>query len=217
MVGGFVHQQDVGAAKQHTRQRDAHLPAAGERAHVAIDLVVLEAEAMQHFARLRLQRVAAEMLVGLLHFAEAFEDAIHVAGLLGIFHRMLQALQLVVQIADPPASGDRLVQHRTACHLFHVLAEVPDGELPGNRNVALVRHFLADHHAEKRGLAGAVGPDQTDLLPRVQLKRSVNENQLLAVLLVDAGERNHRNSKLAEGGGSPFGADGPSHRWRISV
>src|ERR1019366_4993120 len=34
-------------------------------------------------------------------------------------------------------------------------------------------------------------------LAGVQLKGSVNENQLFAVLLVDAGERNHRNSRLA--------------------
>ena len=47
---------------------------------VAIDLVVLEAEAVQHLARLRFQRVAAEMLVLLLHLAEAIEDAVHVAG-----------------------------------------------------------------------------------------------------------------------------------------
>ena len=81
VVGRFVHQQHIGPAEQHARQRDAHLPAAGERAHVAIDLVVLEAEAVQHFARLRFERVAAQMLVLLLHFAEALEDAVHVVGL----------------------------------------------------------------------------------------------------------------------------------------
>ena len=114
VVGGFVHQQHVGPAEQHARQRDAHLPAAGERAYVAIDLVVLEAEAVQHFAGLRFQRVAAEMLVGLLHFAEAFEDAVHVAGAVGIFHGALQAFELMVQIADAPAAGDGLVEHGAA-------------------------------------------------------------------------------------------------------
>ncbi len=208
VVGGLVHQQNIGTAEQDARQRDAHLPAAGERADIAIDLVVLEAEPVQHFARLRLQRVAAEMLVLLLHFAETFEDAVHVAGLLGIFHGVLQALEFVVQIADAAAAGDGFVEHRTARHLFHVLAKVADGELPGDRNVALVRHFLAHDHAEKRGFAGAVRPDQADLLARIELERGVDEDQLLAVLLVDTGERNHRNSKLAEGTGSPFAAGG---------
>ena len=197
VVGGFVHQQHVGPPQQHARQRDAHLPPAGERAHVAIDLVVLEAEAVQHLARLRFQRVAAEMLVRLLHLAEALQDAVHVAGAVGIFHGALQAFQLMVQVADAPAAGDGLVQHGAARHLFHVLAEIADGEFLGNRDVAFVGDFLAHHHAEEGGLAGAVGPDQSDLLARVQLKRSVNEDQLLAVLLVDTGKRNHRTSRLA--------------------
>ena len=177
MVGRLVHQQHVGPAEQHARQRDAHLPAAGERADVAIDLVVLEAQAVQHLARLRLQRVAAEMLVLLLHFAEAREDAVHVVGLRGIFHGVLQVFEFVVQIAHAAAAGDGFVEHRAALHLLHVLAEVADGELLGNRDVAFVGGFLADDHAEERRLAGAVGSDQADLLAGVQLKGSVDEDQ----------------------------------------
>ena len=176
MVGGFVHQQDVGPAEQHARQRDAHLPAARERADVAIDLVVLEAEAVQHFARLRFERVAAEMLVLFLHVAEASEDAVHVVRARGIFHGVLQVFQLVMQIADAPAAGDGFIEHRPAFHLFHVLAEVADGQLLRNRDVALVGRFLADDHAEERRLAGAVRTDQADLLAGVQLKGSVDED-----------------------------------------
>ena len=77
MVGRLVHQQDVGLAEQHARHRHAHLPAARQRADVAVDPLVVEAEAVQHFARLALERVAAEMLVFLLHFAEAREDRVH--------------------------------------------------------------------------------------------------------------------------------------------
>ena len=51
--------------------------------------------------------------------------------------------------------------------------------------------FFADHHAEERGFAGAVGADQADLLAGVQLKRGVDEYELLAVLLIDIGKRNH--------------------------
>ena len=52
MVRRLVHQQDVGPAEQHARHRDAHLPAARERADVAVDPLVVEAEAVQHLARL---------------------------------------------------------------------------------------------------------------------------------------------------------------------
>ena len=109
----------------------------------------------------------------------------------GILHGVLQGFQLVVQIAGAAAAGDGFVEHRAALHLLHVLAEVADGQPLGNRDVALVGGFLADHHAEQGGLAGAVRTDQADLLAGVQLKGGVDEDQLLAVLLVDAGERNH--------------------------
>ena len=94
VVGRLVHQQDVGPAEQHARHRDAHLPAARQRADVAVDPLVVEAEAVQHLARLRLERVAAEMLVLLLHLAEAREDAVHVVGAApGSRHRVLAALR----------------------------------------------------------------------------------------------------------------------------
>ena len=154
MVGRLVHQQDVGPAEQHARHRDAHLPAARERADVAVDPLVVEAEAVQHLARLRLEAVAAEVLVFLLHFAEAREDAVHVAGLRRVAHRVLQRLELVMQIAEAPAAGDGFVEHRAARHLLDVLAEVADGQLLRHRHVALVGRLLADDHPEQRGLAG---------------------------------------------------------------
>ena len=117
----------------------------------------------------------------------------------GILHRVLQGFELVVQIADAAAAGDRLVEHRTARHLLHVLAEVADGQLPRDGDFALVGNFLADDHAEERGLAGAVGADQSDLLAGIQLKRSVHENQLLAVLLIDVGKGDHRTSGKGSG------------------
>ena len=191
MVGRLVHQQDVGPAEQHARQRDAHLPAAGERADVAIDLVVVEAEAVQHFARLRLERVAAEVLVLFLHVAEAVEDRVHLVGARRVLHGVLQRFELVVQVADAAAAGDGLVEHGAARHLLDVLAEVADGEPLRDRDLAFVGRLFADDHAEERGLAGAVGADQADLLAGIELKGGVDEDELLAVLLVDVGEGDH--------------------------
>ena len=149
MVGRLVHQQHVGPPQQHARQRHAHLPSARERAHVAIDLVVLEAQAVQHLARLRFQRIAAQVLVLLLHLAEARQDAVHLVGLLRIFHGALQRFQFVMQIAHPPAAGDGLVQRGTAPHLLHVLPEIADGQPLGNGDLALVRLLLARRSCEK--------------------------------------------------------------------
>ena len=172
MVGRLVHQQHVGPAEQHARHRDAHLPAAGQRADVAVDLLVLEAEAVQHLARLALERVAAEMLVLLLHFAEAAQqDRVHVVGLRRDRQRVLQRLELVVQRAGTAAAGDRLVEHRPSGHLLDVLTEVADRQLLRHRYLAIVRHLFADDHAEERRLARAVGADQADLLAGIELER----------------------------------------------
>ena len=61
----------------------------------------------------------------------------------------------------------------------------------GTVTVAFVRFLLAHDHAEQRGLAGAVGANQADFFAGIQLERSVDKDQLLAVLLIDVGKRDH--------------------------
>ena len=191
VVGRLVHQQHVGAAKQHPGHRHPHLPAARQRADVAVDALVVEAEAVQDLARLGLERVAAEMVVFLLHLAEAGQDAVEVGGLGRVGHRVIEGLELVVQVADAAAAGNGLVEHRAPGHLLDVLAEVANRQPLRHRHVALVGGLLADNHPEQRGLAGAVGADQADLLTGIELEAGVDEEDLAAVLLANARERNH--------------------------
>jgi hypothetical protein len=172
--------------------RWAHLPAAGQRADVAVDTLVVEPESVQHFARLALEGIPAEVGVLLLHFAEAFENAVHVGGACRVGHGELQRFQLVMQIAQTSAAGNGLVEHRASAHFLHVLAEVPDREFLRDRDLAFVRGFFADDHAEQRRLAGAVGPDQAHLVARVDLEGGVDEQHLPAVLLADVREGNHK-------------------------
>ena len=54
VVGRLVHQQDLGLAEEHAGHRHAHLPAARQRADVAINPLVVESEAVQDLAGLRL-------------------------------------------------------------------------------------------------------------------------------------------------------------------
>ena len=162
-----------------------------ERAHVAVDARVVEAEAVQHLARLRLQAVAAQVVVLLLDLAEARQHRVHAVRLVGVGHRLLERLQLVVQLAQAPAAGDRLVEDRAALHLLDVLAEVADRQLLRHGDLALVGGLLADDQAEERRLAGAVRSHEPHLLAGVQLERGVDEQELPAVLLADARERDH--------------------------
>ena len=80
---------------------------------------------------------------------------------------------------------DRLIQDRTALHFLDVLAKVADRQLLGDRDCALVGSFLADHHPEEGCLARPIGTDQSDFFAGIQLKRSIHEEQLLAILLID--------------------------------
>ena len=191
MVRRLVHQQHVGVAEQDAGHRDAHLPAARERADVAVDAIVIEPQAVQHFAGLRLEGVAAEVLVLLLHLAEPREDAVHVARLRRVGHGVLQGLEFVVKRAHAPAAGNRLVEHRAPRHVFDVLAEVADGDLLRDADLALVGLLVAGDHPEQRRLARPVRADQAHLLAGIELERGVDEQQLPAVLLEDGAESNH--------------------------
>ena len=148
---------------------------------------------MQNFAGLALERVSAEVLVFLLHLAEARQDRIHGIGFL-VGHRMLQGLQFVMEITDASTAGYGLIEHGTPRHLFDILAEIAYREAFGHGHLALILMFFADNHAKESRLAGAIGPNEPNLLSRVELERRVHEENLTAVLLTDAGKRDHTNS-----------------------
>ena len=90
MVARLVEQHGVGAHEQDAGERDAHLPAARQRADVAVHHRFGEVEAGQHLARAALERVAAELLEAVLRLAVALDDRVHRVGLLGIGHRGLE-------------------------------------------------------------------------------------------------------------------------------
>ena len=62
MVARLVEQHGVGTHQQDAGQRHAHLPAAGERADVAVHHLLAEAEAGEHLARAAVERIAVELL-----------------------------------------------------------------------------------------------------------------------------------------------------------
>ena len=93
--------------------------------------------------------------------------------------------------AGAAAAGNRLVEDRPPGHLLDVLTEIADGQLLGNRDLALVGRLFADDHPEQGGLAGSVRADEPDLLAGIELERGVDEEDLPAVLLADSGEGNH--------------------------
>ena len=192
MVRRLVHQQDVEVAEQHLGHADAHLPTARQPADVARDHLVAEAEAVQDLLGLRRELVAAERGVLLLHLAVAREDRLHLVLLVGVGHRRLELLVLVVEFADLAATDDHLVEHGATAHLALFLAEVADRHALWQRHVAVVGMILAGDEAEDRRLARAVGADEADLFAGIELHARVDEEDLVAVALVDLVERDHR-------------------------
>ena len=96
------------------------------------------------------------------------------------------------------AHGAGAVHHldhgAAARHLADVLAEIADGDAAIDRDLPLVGRLLARHHAQQRGLAGAVGADEADLLALHQGGGGLDEQQMLAVLLGDVFETYHARS-----------------------
>src|ERR1043165_2175823 len=96
-----------------------------------------------------------------------------------------------MQIAEAAAAGAGLVEHRPAAHLVDLLPEVADGDLLRYGHGAVVHRLLARDHAKERGLSRAVRPAQPRPLPRIELEGGVDEDDLTAILLADAGEGDH--------------------------
>src|SRR5581483_3646031 len=189
VIGRLVHQQHVRPPQQNARERDPHLPPTRKRAHIAVDLFVAKPESVQHLASLRFERVTAKVLVLFLHVAKPLEHAIHIAAC-RIFHGALKIFELMMQIAHAPAPSDRLIDYGSTLHLLGVLRKISDGDLLGDRDLAVVGVFLPYDHSKKGRFAGAVGSHQADLLSGIQLKESIDENELLAILLIKVGKRN---------------------------
>ena len=83
-----------------------------------------------------------------------------------------------------------------ARHLADVLAEVTDGNTAIDRHLPLIGLLLAGNHPEQGGLAGAVRTDEADLLALLQGRGSFDEEDLVADLLRDVIETDHRRLNI---------------------
>jgi hypothetical protein len=153
VIRRLVHQENIRTSQQNTRHGDTHFPSAREFSRVIIDSIVVKSQPCKHLARLTLESIPAKVIVLLLYFAKACQYSVHFPGAFRIRHRMLQRFKLMMQISDPAAACNSLIKYRAARHFFHVLAEIAYGEFLRRRDIAVIRLFFPDDHAEERGLA----------------------------------------------------------------
>ena len=151
MVGRLVEQQHVGRGRQHLRQQDAQLEAAGERRQRLVVAVARDAEPLEDLAGARLERVA---VVGQ---DDVLELGVALAVEVGALEQGLLLLDRLPQ---------RLVAHHHDVDDGHVLvaevvlAQDADARLLGDRDRAVARDLVAGQDAQEGGLARAVGADQ---------------------------------------------------------
>ena len=191
MVARLVEQHDVGPHQQNPRQCNAHLPAARQRADIAVHHLVAKTESGEHFASAAIKRIAVEFLEATLHLAIARDDRIHIIGLIGIGHRRLKFFQLGRDRTDGPGPVHYFGDGATAGHLADILTEIANGDPAIDGDLPFVRHLLAGDHPEQRCLARAVGADKANLFTLQKHRRGFDEKDLMALLLADAVETNH--------------------------
>ena len=144
VVGGLVEQQQVGLGEQQLAQGDAHLPAAGELFGVARPIFLAEAEAVEHGADLRVERVAVlhakfgqDALVAIGHLRVFVRGVIEFGDLVReVFHLLLQSVQVGEHrhaFVEDSASGE----------LQAVLREIAEGGVLGGDDAAVVERFDA--------------------------------------------------------------------------
>ncbi len=200
VVGGLVEQQGVRSQQQDLRERDPHLPAAAEGAHVAIHARVGEAEPLQDLPRARLQRVAAELLEARLSLPVALDEHGQLLGARGIGHRRLELGELLERGGDGARAGHGLGDRAPSGHLTDVLAEVTERGAAIDGDLAAVRQLLLHEHPKERGLARAVGAHEPHLLSTVDRGGGLRKEDLPAVAFVDAVDADHELGAAPVGG-----------------
>jgi hypothetical protein len=165
-----------------------------KRAHVAVHHFLAKAQAREDFARPTLQGVAVQFLEAPLHLTVALDDVLHVVRPVRIPHGGLQLLQLDSYGAHRAGAVHHLGHSATARHLAHVLAEIADGNAPIDGHLPLVGLLLARDHPEERRLAGPVGTHEANLLPLLERRGGLDEEDLVAILLADVVETNHMHT-----------------------
>ena len=151
----------------------------------------LKLKTVEHFARAAFERVAVEFLEPALDFAITLNDRVHLADALRVGHGGLKLLEFGRNSADRSGAVHDLGHGAMPRHFADILIEIADRDAAIDRHLALVGLILAGDHTEQRRLAGPIGPDKADLLTFQERGRSLDEQEMIAMLLADVFETNH--------------------------
>ena len=193
VVGGLVEQQQAGAPQQQLGERDAHLPAAGERLGRAVEVVVDEAEPAQHGGHAQIDGVAVRAPERLLELRVPDEHPLVFA----LRHRrvaeaVLEVVEFLLLVEQAGKGRARLVTQRAPGVHQAVLRQVADGEALRLHDRPGVRFVEPRQHPQQRGLSRAVGAAKADAVAQAELPRDGVEQDAAAEGLGQLGELDHR-------------------------
>jgi len=194
VVGGLVHQQQVGAGQEQLGERDAHLPAARELLCAARRVLRGEAEPFQYVRDTGVDLVAAQLAEALAHLGVALEQALVVAVLGRVRELVLDRVLLVLERQQVLEGLLQLRPHRAAVVDDAVLGQVADRRVRGHPDAARVRLLEPGQHAQERRLPRAVGSRQANPVPLADVPAHLLEEDAVRVTLAQAFDVDHRRA-----------------------
>ncbi len=192
MVRRLVEKQQCRATQQELRERDAHLPAAGERLGRPVEVCFRKSQTFEHLGHAQVDAVALLAPEELREVVVPDEQRLVLPiGKRRIGECVLDPLDLRPRLEQGLERQGRLVLERAARMFEPVLWEVTDGEARGFDDVAGVGFVEAGEDAEERGLARTVRSRQADTITIVDLPGDVVEQDTVAESFRQAGKLDH--------------------------
>ena len=164
VVGGLVEEEEVGVAQEQFGQLDAHLPAAAEDGHRAVEVAVLESQAQQHLLGLFLPTAAAKEGQVFGQLVVAFQKACIfctlIVGAIGDFSG--EAFLLSLEVVEGAESGESFLKDGTDGVGHHLLRQVTHGLARRHDEGAALRLLPAAENLQKGGFAGPIQTNKAD-------------------------------------------------------
>ena len=192
VVGRLVEEEQRRIGQEERRERGPHPPSARELGERAVLLRDGEAEAGEHAARLRLERVLVVELQVMLQLARAIEQPLHLR--IGGIDRgdvAVEPVQLLAHLEEVAVRFERAIEHRALELLRSLLRQIAEsGPLRQDARAALGRD-LPEHDPQQRRLAGAVRPDERHPVARADHPVEIVEEHARADRVADVVQPNH--------------------------
>ena len=174
MIGRFVEQQQIARAHEGPRELQAHAPAARKAVDRPVELMGLEAQALNERLRARHGVVLARIGQVGVRVRQFHADV----GIVRIgFVGGLDGGQGVAHFDQPRIAADHEIGGGLI-GLGHVLRDLRHAPLLGHIEVAAVFVQRAVEEREQGRLAGAVAADQPDFFARVEVDGGAVEQLL---------------------------------------